>query len=48
VRKAEEDGGPRALLAGGTSCSEQLHAGMNREVLHPVELLAAIVRSSGK
>ena len=48
VRKAEEDGGPRALLASGTSCSEQLHAGMNREVLHPVELLAAIVRSSGE
>jgi iron-sulfur cluster protein len=48
VRKAEEDGGPRALLASGTSCTEQLHAGMNREVLHPVELLAAIVRSSGK
>jgi len=48
VRKAEEDGGPRALLASGTSCTEQLHAGMNREVLHPVELLAAIVRSNGK
>jgi len=44
VRKAEEDGGRRALLASGTSCTEQLHAGMNREVLHPVELLAAIVR----
>jgi Fe-S oxidoreductase len=48
VRRAEEDGGPRALLASGTSCTEQLHAGMNREVLHPVEFLAAIVRSNGK
>jgi iron-sulfur cluster protein len=48
VRKAEEDGGLRALLASGTSCTEQLHAGLNREVLHPVELLAAMVRPSGK
>ena len=46
VRKAEEDGGRRALLASGTSCTEQLHAGLNREVLHPVELLAAMVRPS--
>jgi len=43
VRKAEE-GGQRTLLASGTSCTEQLQAGLNREVLHPVELLAAIVR----
>jgi Fe-S oxidoreductase len=48
VRKAEEEGGPRALLASGTSCTEQLRAGMNREVLHPVELLAAVARPSGK
>ena len=48
VRKAEEDGGTRALLASGTSCTEQLRAGMNREVLHPVELLAAMARPSGK
>jgi len=48
VRKAEEEGGPRALLASGTSCTEQLRAGMNREVLHPVELLAAVAQPSGK
>jgi len=35
---------PRALVASGTSCTEQLHAGLNREVLHPIELLAAILR----
>lgn len=48
VRKAEEDGKPRALLASGTSCTEQLHAGLHREVIHPVELLAVIVRSAHK
>jgi len=48
VRKAEEEGDPRALFASGTSCTEQLRAGMNREVLHPVELLAAVARPSGK
>ena len=48
VRKAEEDGGPRALVASGTSCTEQFHAGMKRQVFHPVELLAAIVRPGGK
>jgi Fe-S oxidoreductase len=42
VRAAEETGGPCALVASGTSCTEQLHAGFHREVLHPMELLAAI------
>ena len=44
VRRAEEGGEPRALVASGTSCTEQLHAGMNRKVFHPIELLAAILR----
>ncbi|MGB7847891.1 MAG: LUD domain-containing protein [Candidatus Acidiferrum sp.] len=47
ARKAEEGAEPRALLASGTSCTEQLYAGLQREVLHPVELLAAIVRDNG-
>jgi iron-sulfur cluster protein len=44
VRNAEKDSEPRALLASGTSCTEQLHAGLRRKVMHPVELLAAILR----
>jgi len=38
VRAAEQNG-PRTLVATGTSCHEQLWAGMGREVLHPAELL---------
>jgi len=38
VRRADQDG-PRTLVATGTSCHEQLWAGLNREVLHPAELL---------
>lgn len=44
VRTADEGGEPRVLVASGTSCTEQLHAGLHREVLHPIELLAAILR----
>jgi hypothetical protein len=44
VRAAEIDG-PRILVASGTSCHEQLQAGLNREVFHPMELLATICRS---
>jgi Fe-S oxidoreductase len=44
VRNSEVRATPRALVASGTSCTEQLHAGMHREVLHPIELLAAILR----
>jgi len=40
VRAAEQDG-PRTLVASGTSCHEQLWAGMGREVLHPAELLVS-------
>jgi Fe-S oxidoreductase len=45
VRRAEEESAPRALVASGTSCTEQLRTGFDhREVLHPIELLAAILR----
>ena len=46
VRAAEQDG-PRTLVASGTSCHEQLWAGMGREVVHPAELLMSTVEVSG-
>ena len=46
IRTSEQQEGPRALIASGTSCSEQMHAGLGREVLHPMELLAAILKPS--
>ena len=45
VRKAEQGSGPRMLVATGTSCQEQLCAGLNRQVLHPAELLAATLQA---
>ena len=44
VRAAEAGQEPRALIASGTSCTEQLHAGFERHVWHPAELLASILR----
>jgi iron-sulfur cluster protein len=44
VRAAEAGQEPRALIASGTSCTEQLHAGFERHVWYPVELLASILR----
>jgi iron-sulfur cluster protein len=44
VRQAEQEGGPRTLVASGISCHEQLFAGMGREVFHPAELLASTLR----
>ena len=41
VRRAEQESGPRILVASGTSCHEQLWAGLGREVFHPAELLAS-------
>ena len=41
VRAAEQEGSPRTLIASGTSCDEQLRAGLGREVMHPVELLVS-------
>ena len=46
VRAAEADGGRRTLVATGTSCQEQLHAGLRRKVFHPMELMAAIQETS--
>jgi len=43
VRAAEQDG-RRTLVASGTSCHEQLWAGMDREVMHPAELLLSTCR----
>ena len=43
--RMEKDGKPRALIASGISCTEQLQAGLRRPVLHPVELLAAILKT---
>ncbi len=45
VATAEKDGGPRALIASGTSCTEQLHGGLNRPVMHPAELLLAVLKT---
>jgi L-lactate utilization protein LutB len=44
VRRADEEGGARTLVASGISCHEQLLAGMGREVFHPAELLASTLR----
>ena len=40
VREAEVKDGQRTLVATGTSCQEQLHAGLQRKVFHPMQLLA--------
>jgi iron-sulfur cluster protein len=45
VAEADKTGGKRSLIASGTSCSEQLQAGLKRPVLHPVELLAKILKT---
>ena len=44
VTAAEKDGGQRALIVSGTSCTEQLRGGVNRVVMHPVELLLAVLK----
>ncbi len=46
VQAADRDG-ERVLVATGTSCQEQLHAGMGRRALHPMEVLAAISAEKG-
>ena len=45
VMAAEAPGPARTLVATGISCQEQLHGGMAREVLHPMELLAEILEA---
>lgn len=47
VQLAEAEGERRVIVATGTSCQEQLHAGMQREILHPMELLAEIAQPVG-
>jgi iron-sulfur cluster protein len=44
VVQQDRNGGARQLIASGTSCTEQLHAGFERTVLHPIELLASLLR----
>jgi Fe-S oxidoreductase len=38
-----EAGGPRVLVATGTSCHEQLASGLKRQVYYPTELLQALL-----
>ena len=38
------NGSPRAVLASGVSCTEQIDDGMGRNVRHPLQLLAEILR----
>jgi iron-sulfur cluster protein len=44
IIQLERSGGKRTLIASGTSCTEQLQGGFERAVLHPIELLAAILK----
>jgi iron-sulfur cluster protein len=44
IIQQERSGGQRALIASGTSCTEQLQGGFDRAVMHPIELLAAILK----
>lgn len=44
IIQQERTGGQRALIASGTSCTEQLHAGFERAVMHPIELLYSILK----
>jgi len=43
VIQTEMDGSKRTLVASGTSCCEQLQAGLHRPVLHPLELLVELI-----
>lgn len=43
VAAADADG-PCTLIASGTSCREQLREGMRRPAMHPIQLLAALLR----
>jgi len=43
VVQQDRNGGARQLVASGTSCTEQLHAGFERTVMHPMELLATLL-----
>jgi iron-sulfur cluster protein len=43
VVQKDRDGGARQLIASGTSCTEQLHAGFERKIMHPMELLVTLI-----
>jgi iron-sulfur cluster protein len=43
VVQQDRNGGARQLVASGTSCTEQLHAGFDRSVVHPMEILASLL-----
>src|SRR5580658_3150275 len=43
VVQQDRDGGARQIIASGTSCTEQLHAGFERKILHPMELLLTLI-----
>ncbi len=47
VQLAEAQGERRVIVATGTSCQEQLQAGMQREIVHPMELLFEVVQPVG-
>lgn len=40
ISSAEEDGHTLLIAASGMSCADQIHEGMGKDVLHPMELLA--------
>jgi Fe-S oxidoreductase len=44
IIQQERSSGQRALIASGTSCTEQLQGGFERSVIHPIELLASILK----
>ncbi|MGI9103638.1 MAG: LUD domain-containing protein [Terriglobales bacterium] len=44
LEQVEKEGGRRTLVATGTSCQEQLHAGMEREAIYSMELLAEVAQ----
>jgi iron-sulfur cluster protein len=44
IIQQERSGGRRALVASGTSCTEQLQGGFARSVIHPIELLATVLK----
>ncbi len=43
VVQQDRNGGSRQLVASGTSCTDQLHAGFERSVVHPMEVLASLL-----
>ena len=43
VVQKDRDGGARQIIASGTSCTEQLHAGFERKIMHPMELLVTLI-----